>query len=524
MRLRTSAERARVRHRIAVLGLLVALQTVFVARQAHAATRTGWCDSIPFADKVCEVVSTVHNVYDFASDPFGYLTELLQEAVVFLFSTMMNALLSTTRIDWSDPGFLRTYGMAFAVSSVLTVVLWLIAVAKRVVQGTPALQAVTESIGFLLLSVLVSALAPAAIAQVTQLFDEAAEAMFAPVAEDTGDLVVTVTAALATLAVIPGGPIILSFLALALLAAVAGVWMTLIIRDALILSGLVFGVTVFSGLVDRSLWSHVKRWVGVMGAIIASKYVVLTTVALATGMLASGGGNDTSVGQAFATVFTAIALLWLALYLPFQLAKFLPLLGDDIQGMHQAREDFAGRAQKLGGHAGDTFQELSGRFGRDNATASEQGADAGGEPGNSMASGTGSGTGAGEAAASSTGVGAAVVAGMQTVDMAKEHVQQTAERSVESAGPESVGGQNTAGPEPSPDSPVPSAPAPERAADAADTPPGSSPDTTVPPGHSTPAAGPWDEPPETAPPPGRRPEEDPAPTTEPETEPHPSGR
>jgi hypothetical protein len=417
----------------------------------------GVCEDIPFVDRLCGAVDAATEAFDFASDPLGYIARLFHEAVERLFTEMVNALLATTTIDWSDPGFLRTYGMAFAASSVLTVVLWLIAAGKRAVQGVPPMQAVAESIGYLLMAVAVSALAPAIVAYATQLFDLAAEAMFAPVADDAPRVVVTVTAAMGALSSIPGGPIIVSFLAVGLLAAVAGVWMELIIRDALILSGLVFGTSVFSGLVDRNLWGHAKRWIGVMGAVIVSKYVTLTTLALATGLLASDGGGERSVAQSFATVFTAIALLWLALYLPFQLAKFLPLVGDEIQGMYQARDDFQGRAGEVGSHAGDTFQELKGRFGGGGGEAS------GGGPAAAEA-------GAGEAAASSTGVGAVAVAGEKVVDTAKEQAERTAERSVETATGESGEGaedpdaaaEARGGPDPSipPSSPDPSTPLP----------------------------------------------------------------
>ncbi len=405
-----------------VVGLATTIQLLFAPGAAQA-NEVGFapCEDIPFADAVCDAVDSVNEAVDFASDPLGYVADLFQQAVTHLLTELVNVLQATTTIDWNAPGFLRTYGMAFAASSVLTVILWLIAAGKRALQGVPPLQALTESIGFLLLSVVVSALAPAAVAYVTQMFDQAAEAMFAPVASDAGKVADTVTVALAVLAVVPGGPIIITFLALGLLTAVAGVWMELIVRDALILSGLVFGTTVFSGLVDRNLWGHVKRWVGVMGAIIASKYVTLTTIALATGMLASDGGDDPSVGQSFATVFTAIALLWLALYLPFQLAKFLPLLGDEVQGMYQARDDFKGRAQNAGGQLGDSFEELKGRFG------------GGGEAAGGQDFAGGSAAGA-ETATAATGVGAAAVLGKKALDGVADIAEQAAERGVGAAG------------------------------------------------------------------------------------------
>jgi hypothetical protein len=404
-------------------GLTTTFQVFFAAGQAHANAFSDWsCQNIPFADKICHTVQATNKAIDFMSDPLGYLAQFFNNAVTSLFTEMIKALLSTTRIDWGNPGFLRTYSMAFAASSVLTVILWLIAVAKRALQGVPPLQALGESIGFLLMSVVVSALAPAAVAYAVEMFDEAAEAMFAPVAGDAASMVATVTSAMGTLMAIPGGAIIVMFIAAGMLAAIAGVWLELIVRDGLILAGLVFGTSVFSGLVDRNLWNHNKRWVGVMGAIIASKYVTLTTIALATGMLASSGDGNVSVVQAFATVFTALALLGLALFLPFTLSKFLPLLGDELQHMYQARDELKGRAQNLSGQAGDTFGELKGRFG-------------------SGGSGSGGGEEAGEgaeaegveAATGATGVGTATVAAKKSVDKAKDEAKQVAERGVEGA-------------------------------------------------------------------------------------------
>jgi len=438
---------------VARLRLVVVMSTGFqlvFASQAHANGFSNWaCADVPFADMVCSTVQATNKAIDFMNDPFGYIAQFFNNAVTSLFTEMIKALLTTTTIDWTNEGFLRTYAMAFAASSVLTVILWLLAVAKRAFQGAPPMQAVGESIGFLLLSVMVTALAPAAIAYVTELFDEAAAAMFAPVAGDAGSMAGTVTVAMAALMAIPGGQVIVIFLALAMLSAVAGVWLELIVRDDLILSGLVFGASVFSGLVDRSMWSHVKKWVGVMGGIIASKYVTLTTIALATGLLSHSGSGPPSVAQSFATVFTGIGMLWLALYLPFQLAKFLPIIGDDIAGMYQARDDFKNRAQNVGSQVGDTFGELKSRLGGGGGGGGEGGEEGGEAEG---AAESGSEMGAAEVGASATGVGAAAVAAKKGVDTLKDQAEQAADRGVKGAtGDGSEGGTETEG---APDTPI----------------------------------------------------------------------
>ncbi|MFC1435345.1 hypothetical protein ACEZDB_32365 [Streptacidiphilus sp. N1-3] len=446
---------SRLAARLRLVVVMSVVLQLFFAGRARANGVSDWtCTHIPFADKVCSVVEDTNKTVDFVKDPLGYIAQFFNNAVTTILGEMIKALLSTTTIDWSNAGFIRTYAMAFAASTMLTVFLWLIAVAKRALQGVPPLQALSESIGFLLLSVVVTALAPAAVASVTQLFDMAAAAMFAPVASDAGSLAGTITVAMGGLMVIPGGQIIVIFLALAMLSAVAGVWIELIIRDALILSGLVFGATVFSGLVDRNLWGHCKKWVGVMAGIIASKYITFTTLALGTGLLTQSGTGPPSVGQSFATVFTGIGLMWMALYLPFTLAKFLPFVGDELQAMYSAKEDFKGRAQNAGGKVGDTFGELKDRLG------SKDGEGEGGAGAAEGVTESGSETGAAELGASATGVGAAAVAAEKGIDTVKDETKDAAERGAsnatggEGAAADTSSGQGgegaNSGPEPAP--------------------------------------------------------------------------
>ena len=165
--------RYRVRTRLTwIVGFTATISIMLAPGQAQANEFSDWsCKNIPFADKVCGVVEKTNEAIDFASDPLGYIAQFFNNAVTSIFTQMMKALGSTTRIDWQDPGFLRTYTMAFAASTVLTVIYWLIAVAKRAIQGVPPLQALAESIGFLLMSVLVSAFAPLAIAYTVRIVD-----------------------------------------------------------------------------------------------------------------------------------------------------------------------------------------------------------------------------------------------------------------------------------------------------------------------------------------------------------------
>ncbi|MFD9061640.1 hypothetical protein ACFVZ3_08990 [Kitasatospora purpeofusca] len=268
-----------------------------------------------------------------------------------------------TQIDWSNAGFIRTYTMAFGASVVLTVVLWLVAVAKRAIQGVNPVQALGESIGYLLLSVMTSAFAPLAIAYITQAFDGIADAMLAPATQDLPKIGAVLGSMLALLMVIPGGQPIVLAIGFFLLMAILGVWLELIARNALIYTGLVFGPTVFAGLVDKDLWRHTKHWFGIIAGVIASKYVTFTTLALASALLAGKSSENASVAQAFGTSLTAAALLFLALYLPFQVAKFIPILGDQVQDVFSSRKQMEGGLSNMTQSAKSSFGDIKSKLG-----------------------------------------------------------------------------------------------------------------------------------------------------------------
>ncbi|WP_331752208.1 hypothetical protein [Streptomyces chartreusis] len=244
-----------------------------------------------------------------------------------------------TEIDWGNPGFIEIYSYAFGVSTILTVILWLLAVAKRAAQGVHFGQALSESIGYLLMSVMVSAFAPAAVAYAVQLMDGAAEAMLDSQSVKIAVLGTIVVGCLLLLAGTGIGAPLALIIGFGLILILLAIWLLLVVRNALILCGLVFGPTVFSGLVNKDLWQHTRRWAGVMVAIISAKYVIYTVLALAIALTEDLPKNvaDLSFGQALGTLMTVFALFFLALFAPFQIGRFVPIFGDEMQAILQSR-------------------------------------------------------------------------------------------------------------------------------------------------------------------------------------------
>jgi hypothetical protein len=286
-------------------------------------------------------------------------------------------------IDWGNPGFLRTYALAFAASTFLTIIVWLISVAKRALRGGDPVRALAESVGYLLMSVLASSFAPLVIAELTDLVDQISGVMLHPVFGDLKQFLQKVTGAQVALAATPSGVGVDIALGVIILLCTLLVWLELVVRNALILLGLVMGPTVFAGLVDQDMWKHTRRWFGVMGGIIASKYVTFTVLALGTGILAGTNYSNQSFPEALGTLLTATAVLALGMFVPMVIARFLPLVGDDLHAAFQSRQALqdkgkqaAGSASRMAGMAkrgGGSLSDLRGRMNSDGDAPSSDG-------------------------------------------------------------------------------------------------------------------------------------------------------
>lgn len=93
-------------------------------------------------------------------DPLSSLAKGCAQAAAWTVDKLSDAVDSTANVDFTNPQFLQQYAVVFAASTVLTLLLWLLAVAKRAVRGVPLTTALSEAIGFLWLTVLASAFTP----------------------------------------------------------------------------------------------------------------------------------------------------------------------------------------------------------------------------------------------------------------------------------------------------------------------------------------------------------------------------
>ncbi|MFQ3558161.1 hypothetical protein QZN11_15395 [Streptomyces gramineus] len=257
-------------------------------------------------------------------DPLSSLAQGCAKAASWTVDKLSAAVKETANVDFTNEKFLQQYAVVFAASTILTLLLWLLAVAKRAVRGVPLSTAISEAIGFLWLTVLASAFTPLILYTVVSATDGVTDVLAKTTGNQTDTFFGTFSGALGKGDDIGGGPIMLIVVSLVSILAAGVLWLELVIRAALLYVGALLGTVVYAGLVDKNLWGHVRRWAGIMIAVILVKPVIVIVLGLA-GALSSDGGPD-----AFSAVVSGLAIILLAIFASAMIYRFVPGFGDEI--------------------------------------------------------------------------------------------------------------------------------------------------------------------------------------------------
>ncbi|MFF4651873.1 hypothetical protein [Streptomyces sp. NPDC001380] len=328
---------------------------------------------------------------DTVTDPLGSLAKGCAEAAAWVIRRLSAAIDGTTEVDFTNAAFLRQYAVVFAASTILTLVLWLLAVAKRAVRGAPLQQAFSEAVGFLWLTVLASAFTPLILYTVVTATDGVTKAIALGTKSDTGTYLGGFADTLEK-GDLGGGPLILIIVSLVAVLAAAVLWLELLIRAAMLYVGALLGTAVYAGLVDRQLWQHVRRWAGLMVAVDLAKPVIVIVLGLAGAIATDAGASD-----AFARVLSGLAILFLSIFASTAIYRFVPGFGDDMIAMRRARAGAVSAGQAVvNGPANFVKQGISthGSRGGGDAPARAQGGPAaasGGSVGSGIAAHSGRG-------------------------------------------------------------------------------------------------------------------------------------
>ncbi len=257
-------------------------------------------------------------------DPLTSLARGCADAAGWTVEKLSDAVSKTADVDFTNDKFLQQYAVVFAASTILTLLLWLLAVAKRAVRGVPLTTAISEAIGFLWLTVLASAFTPLILYTVVSATDGITDVIAKSTGNQTDTFFGTFSEALKKGEDIGGGPIMLIVVSLVSILAAGVLWLELVIRAALLYVGALLGTVVYAGLVDKNLWTHVRRWAGIMIAVILVKPVIVIVLGLAGALADEDGPN------AFSAVVSGLSIILLAIFASAMIYRFVPGFGDEI--------------------------------------------------------------------------------------------------------------------------------------------------------------------------------------------------
>lgn len=274
-----------------------------------------------------------------ALNPLASLARGCADAAAWIVTELSKAINGTANVDFTNGAFLKQYAIVFAASTILTLVLWLFAVAKRAIRGVPLTTAISEAVGFLWLTVLASAFTPLILYTVVSATDGVTEVIASASGGQTDVFFGSFTEALKKGDSIGGGPIMLIVVSLVTVLAAGVLFLELFIRAALLYVGALLGVVVYAGLVDRNLWGHVRRWAGIMIAVILVKPVIVIVLGLAGALAGEKGPN------AFSAVVSGLAIILLAIFASAMIYRFVPGFGDEIASARSNRSKATDGAQ-----------------------------------------------------------------------------------------------------------------------------------------------------------------------------------
>lgn len=275
-------------------------------------------------------------------DPLHQLAQQVADAADWTARHLGDTVLDRHAVDFTNTGFLQQYGVVFAASSVLVLVLWLLAVAKRAIRGVPMTTAFGEAIGLLWIAVMACAFTPLILYTVVNAVGAVTEALAGATGSNPHGVFADLGGNLKD-GKTGGGPIILIIASVLTIALCGALWLLLVLRALSLYVGAVLGIVVYSGFVDRDLWGHIRRWAAMMIGIILIEPIVVIVLGLASALESSGQRGPVITGLAISAAALAAAL--------YLVTKF-PGFGDSIKTARLVGRAAGGASRAVTGTTG----------------------------------------------------------------------------------------------------------------------------------------------------------------------------
>jgi hypothetical protein len=378
----------------------------------------GVCD-VPVIHTVCNVAGDAAGTV--VTAPFDWLAQGMAGVAKWMFESVWTVIDTTTYVDVTSGEYTGVYNIIFGIAIFVMLGFFMLQVIGGMIRREPA--ALSRAALGLAKSILGSFVALTLLATALEITDQLCIGIVTSAGtnmNEMGDKVALLAAGLGgiNLAAPGAGAILTIFLAgLAIVGAMI-VWVSLLVRKALLLIAIVFAPVALAG----SSWDHTKSWVSRWAtfviAMILSKLVLVVIFLLATAQVSAPIDADLqSVSQPIA----GVVLMLMAGFAPYLTYKAIAFMGFDMYHAMSAEQESKGALNRpmpiplsRRGGAAEPPKILSG--GGDGSSGSSRamptspgsGGGSGGPSGGSAAASSGAAGNGGGAAAGGVAAGAGV--------------------------------------------------------------------------------------------------------------------
>jgi hypothetical protein len=296
----------------------------------------GVCE-LPVISGVCD--SAGEAAASLVTAPFDWLAVTLSGTAGWMFESVWQVFATTTFVDISSGQFQRVYNILFGVAVFGMVGFFLLQVIGGMIRREPA--ALTRAALGLGKSILGSFVALSLLTVALEVTDRLCVGIVHAAGtnlEQMGERFALLAVGLGTVAVpAPGVAVMVTiFLSVLAIGAALIVWLSLLIRKALLLVAIVFAPIALSG----SSWDHTRawagRWAGFVIALILSKVVLVVIFLLATAQVAAPIDADL---QSVSEPVAGVVLMLVAGFAPYMTYKAISFIGFDMYHSMSAEQE-----------------------------------------------------------------------------------------------------------------------------------------------------------------------------------------
>jgi type IV secretion system protein TrbL len=292
---------------------------------------------IPVIAGVCDVAGEAAG--SLVSAPFDYLAQAMGNAAGWMFESVWTVFDSTTMVDVTSSEYTKVYDILFGVAVFVMLGFFMLQVTGGMIRREPA--ALSRAALGMAKSVLGSFVALTLLATALELTDQLCVGIVRAAGtnmEEMGDRIALLVAGLGSISLAaPGaGAIVTIFIAGLAIGGAVIVWISLLVRKALLLIAIVFAPVALAG----ASWDHtrgwISRWAGFVLALILSKVVLVVIFLLATAQVSAPIDSDLASAS---EPIAGVVLMLMAAFAPYLTYKAISFMGFDMHHAMSAEQE-----------------------------------------------------------------------------------------------------------------------------------------------------------------------------------------